>query len=131
MARHNELGIEGEEIACHYLEEKGYVILERNWRSGKHEIDIVVSKDKELVFVEVKTRSEAYTKEAIEAAYSRKINFLAAAANHYLQGHDTGNMQPRFDHHNRLLKWTFQPGTHGRRLLPSASWLPINIDVAT
>ena len=97
MARHNELGIEGEEIACHYLEEKGYVILERNWRSGKHEIDIVVSKDKELVFVEVKTRSEAYTKKAIEAAYSRKINFLAAAANHYLQGHDTGNMQPRFD----------------------------------
>lgn len=97
MARHNELGFEGEEFACHYLEEKGYVILERNWHSGKHEIDIVAAKDKELVFVEVKTRSEAYTKEVIEAAYSRKIKFLSAAANHYLQGHDTEDMQPRFD----------------------------------
>ena len=40
MAQHNDFGAQGEDIAIDYLRRKGYVILDRNWRSGHREIDI-------------------------------------------------------------------------------------------
>lgn len=52
-----EVGIEGEEIAASYLERRGYEILERNWRHGRREADIVVRDNETVVLVEVKTRS--------------------------------------------------------------------------
>ena len=39
MAEHNDIGIKGEELASVYLEEKGYTILEKNWRFGREEIE--------------------------------------------------------------------------------------------
>ncbi|MEL7341821.1 MAG: YraN family protein, partial [Bacteroidota bacterium] len=60
MAAHNELGQQGEDIAAGYLEAKGFQILDRNYRFQKGEIDIValMLDPAELVFVEVKTRSD-------------------------------------------------------------------------
>lgn len=52
--KHGELG---EEYAAGFLTSKGYEILERNWRIGQYEIDLIVRKDGILIFVEVKTRS--------------------------------------------------------------------------
>ena len=61
MAEHNDLGKEGEDEAVRYLTEKGYCILHRNWRRGRNELDIIATKDGQLVFVEVKTRrNETY-----------------------------------------------------------------------
>ena len=58
MAEHNLVGNRGETVAADYLVAKGYTILHRNWRTGHREVDLVVlDPDKELVFVEVKTRS--------------------------------------------------------------------------
>ena len=57
MARHNELGLAGEEEACRYLMHRGYRLLDRNWRVGHLELDIVADYYGEIVFVEVKTRS--------------------------------------------------------------------------
>ena len=57
MGRHNELGKEGEEKAVAFLQEKGYVILEKNYRSGRAEVDIIAGFKDIIVFVEVKTRS--------------------------------------------------------------------------
>ena len=51
MAKHNEFGRLGEEIAARYLTEKGYTILERNWRNVHKEIDII-AKDGEEKFQE-------------------------------------------------------------------------------
>ena len=51
-----ELGRFGEKAAADYLKKKGYRILEKNFRAGKNEIDIIASRKKEIVFVEVKTR---------------------------------------------------------------------------
>ena len=51
---------QGEDIAIDYLRRKGYVILDRNWRSGHREIDIVARKDDTVVFVEVKARANAF-----------------------------------------------------------------------
>lgn len=57
MAEHNKLGKKGEEIAVAHLQERGYVILETNWRAQSAEIDIIAKKGNTLVVVEVKTRS--------------------------------------------------------------------------
>ena len=50
------LGRKGEDIACRYLEGMGHTILERNWRSGHLEIDIISVNPEGIHFVEVKTR---------------------------------------------------------------------------
>ena len=51
-----ELGKKGEDIACGLLEGMGHIILERNWRSGHLEIDIISVSPDGIHFVEVKTR---------------------------------------------------------------------------
>ena len=55
---HNKqyVGVRGEDVACGYLRENGFQILERNYKTKYVEIDIVASKDDELVFVEVRTK---------------------------------------------------------------------------
>ena len=55
MAEHNELGKWGEDEATLYLENEGYVVIDRDWRAGKRDLDILaVSPDgKTLVVVEV------------------------------------------------------------------------------
>ena len=84
MAKHNELGKRGEELAVQYLMEKGYEILERNWRNIHKEIDIIAKKDNVLVIVEVKTRqSEEYGEPDI-AVTKQKQTRLISAANAYL-----------------------------------------------
>lgn len=52
-------GIAGEEAAISLLLQKGYNILERNWRCGHLEVDIIAEDDENLVIVEVKTRKTA------------------------------------------------------------------------
>ena len=51
MAEHNDLGKSGENAAVAYLEQKGYLIRDRNWRRGHFELDIVAAKDNELIVV--------------------------------------------------------------------------------
>ena len=81
-----QLGLYGEDLACKYLQAKGYVILERNFRCRRFgEIDIVASKAGVLSFIEVKTRrSSRYGKpaEAVTLAKQRKIYRVAQ---YYLQ----------------------------------------------
>lgn len=56
LTEKTQLGNEGEEIACNYLKERGYRIIERNYRKPWGEIDIIAKvPNKTLVFVEVKT----------------------------------------------------------------------------
>ena len=51
MAAHNDFGIKGEDIAIQYLRTKGYDIVDKNWRSGHKEIDVIATKDDTVVFV--------------------------------------------------------------------------------
>jgi len=84
MAAHNELGKWGEEVAASFLRERGYEIVERDWKSGHRDIDIIATDGTELVFVEVKTRRNRLFGEPEEAVDYRKRRSLQAAVNHYI-----------------------------------------------
>lgn len=84
MATHNEQGRRGEEIAAMYLQDRGYCILERNWRSGKLELDLVAEKDGVLVFVEVKTRHDEDYGSPLDAVDRRKQRHILLAADAYV-----------------------------------------------
>jgi putative endonuclease len=87
MALHNELGVRGEVLAEKYLNNLGYDILERNWRSGNHEIDIIAAKNGILHFIEVKTRRGNKYGFPEEAVDRRKLRCLIFAGDSYLQQH--------------------------------------------
>ena len=84
MAEHNELGILGEEIAVRYLQDRSYAILERNWRSGRLEVDIIARIDDQMVIAEVKTRTDGFLESIGEAVNKKKQNLLIRAANAYI-----------------------------------------------
>ena len=71
-----KLGQAGEYVACRYLEGMGHTILERNWRSGHLEIDIISTDADGIHFVEVKARREniqAPPQENVGLAKQRRI----------------------------------------------------------
>ena len=96
MAEHNDLGKEGEDEAVRYLTEKGYCILHRNWRRGRNELDIIVTKDGQLVFVEVKTRRNETYGHAEDAVNDRKIRTLVSLADSYIKKFEL-DLPARFD----------------------------------
>ena len=81
----HELGKKGEDLAVDYLVNKGYRILERNWRSGHKEIDIIALIDKVLAIVEVKTRKSSDYGEPDIAVGMMKQRMLAWAADAYVR----------------------------------------------
>ena len=98
MARHNELGKRGEDIAVEYLQKQGYVIRERGWRAGHCEIDIIaITPDMlTLVFVEVKTRMSNELIAPELAVNRAKILNIARAADRYVKMHSSDE-ELRFD----------------------------------
>ena len=85
MAKHNDLGKAGENAAVAYLEQKGYLIRNRNWRKGHFELDIVAAKDNELIVIEVKTRSNTLFAEPEDAVDLPKIRRTVRAADAYIR----------------------------------------------
>ena len=98
MAEHNDFGKWGEDEAALYYEDRGYEILERDWKVGKRDIDLIaLTEDKDtLVFVEVKTRQNNELQEPEEAVDVKKMRNLAIAANAYVKLHGL-DMDVRFD----------------------------------
>lgn len=95
------VGVFGERYAANYLRLHGYTVKARNYRAGHHEIDIVATTLRQIVFVEVKARS--YRSEDIEyspppghAINTAKQRFTRQAARQYLYEHPT-NKKPRMD----------------------------------
>lgn len=80
---HNHtFGQVGEDIAAAYLMRHGYQILERNYRYGRMELDIIARQQNEIVFVEVKTRSDddkAVPEKVVGRNKQRNIRLAAEA----------------------------------------------------
>lgn len=96
MASHNELGIKGEQLALNFLQEKGYVILEKNYRYLKAEVDLIAKHKDTIVFVEVKARATNFFGEPELAITSAKQKLLIEAADHYASSNTLQN-EIRFD----------------------------------
>ncbi|SOU86096.1 conserved hypothetical protein [Tenacibaculum dicentrarchi] len=96
MAQHNELGIKGEQLAIEYLQNKGYVIIEKNYRFKKAEVDIIAKKSDTLIVVEVKTRSSSYFGNPQDFVNPKKIKLLVYAIDNYVNQKDL-DVEIRFD----------------------------------
>ena len=96
MMNPHELGKLGEDLAVNYLTNKGYQILERNWRSGHKEIDIIALIDETLAIVEVKTRKSDDYGEPDIAVGAYKQRMLIWAADAYVRFKNL-NVNVRFD----------------------------------
>jgi putative endonuclease len=79
------------------LREKGYLILETNYRCPWGEIDIVAHDGNELVFVEVRTRRSTRYGTPEESLTAAKARHLVAAAEEYLQQRGDNSLGWRID----------------------------------
>ena len=94
-----ELAKKGEQIAADFLEEKGFEIIERNYRYGHGELDIIAvdPSDGFTVFVEVKTRQNLYFGEPEYAITKSKQRQVKKVAELYLYDKEIENVNCRFD----------------------------------
>ena len=84
MGKHNDTGKRGEDLAAQFLEEKNYRLLERNWRHGRAELDIIAMDGKTMVFVEVKTRSDDIFERPENAVKNKKRGLMIKASIGYM-----------------------------------------------
>ena len=90
-----ERGALGEQAAVEYLRKQGFMIVERNCRIGRSEIDIIASRYDELHFVEVKTRKYGSMTAPEEAITEQKMRAMRRAASSYMaQRHSM--LEPKF-----------------------------------
>lgn len=122
MARHNELGELGERIASEYLLAQGYVIHKQDQRIRERgELDIIAFKDGEIVFVEVKTRTE-YDTDPMEAVTPRQRSRICRAADSFIGAMEI-DLLPRFD----IIIINVRPdGSHRLTHYPDAFIPPLN-----
>ncbi len=79
-----ELGKRGEEVALEYLLQRGMKLLERNWRCGHKELDLVMEEDGFIRIVEVRTREYPSIVEPFESITVQKRSRVIAAAKGYM-----------------------------------------------
>lgn len=78
------IGIIGEAMAINFLKERGFELLEKNFRTKLGEIDLIVKKDNKISFIEVKTRVGLSKGKPYEAVGYWKIKHLKRASYYYL-----------------------------------------------
>lgn len=79
-----EWGSEAESLAAEYFLREGYIIRERNYKVGKLEIDLILEKDRTIIFVEVKARKEG-GQDPVDAVDKKKRGRIINAADSYLR----------------------------------------------
>ena len=106
-------GAEGEDAVAHALTLRGWRILDRNWRSGHVELDIVCLYEGVVIFVEVKTRASGSIQRPDEALTPVKKRHLLRAAQVWLTEHKAWSRPCRFD----LACVTVQDGMYQTELI--------------
>ena len=91
------LGNWGEETAKQYLIDKGYFLLDQNWRTQVGELDLIMLDRGIVVFIEVRTKSTSQFGTAIESINYKKQQKLLVTAQSYLQRKKWWNRTTRFD----------------------------------
>ena len=109
-----QTGKRGERRAAQYLKQNGYRLLARNYRAGRHEIDLIAidCATDTIAFVEVKTRAERGLGRPMEAVNAAKQRFLRLAAEQWLMENDALERAARFD-----VIEVFEPGGEIRHVI--------------
>jgi putative endonuclease len=92
-----KIGARGEDAAARFLQSRRFKILDRNWRSGSLELDLVCEDGEEIVFVEVKTRTGASMTTPAEGISPGKKRNIVRAARAWLGAHRAWERICRFD----------------------------------
>lgn len=104
-------GEEGEELAARALERAGLEVLDRNWRTGRRELDLVAREGPVVAFVEVKTRSPG-PQAPLEAIGRAKRRELRRAAEAWIHAHPGVGREFRFDAVSVRLPADGEPRVH-------------------
>ncbi|WP_370943420.1 YraN family protein [Amycolatopsis sp. cg5] len=97
LTRRQRLGRFGEDLAVRHLENSGFVVLERNWRSRSGELDIVATDRTMLLVCEVKTRAGASTGPPEGAVTDEKAYRIRRLAHEWLAEHRMDWTPIRYD----------------------------------
>ena len=77
-------GALGEQAAVDFLRKMGFILVERNYRIGYSEVDVIAQRDDELHFIEVKTRKVSSLTAPEEAINERKARTMRRVASSYM-----------------------------------------------
>jgi putative endonuclease len=97
VAKKDELGRRGEDLAVGYLQRRGLVVLSRNWRCRDGELDVVATDRRRLVVCEVKTRSGTTFGVPAEAVTHEKAARIRRVTQAWLAAHQVQWCEIRFD----------------------------------
>lgn len=120
-----DLGRRGENIACEYLKGIGHTILERNWRNGRLEIDIISVNAEGIHFVEVKAREQsvqAPPQDNVNKAKQKRIVSAALGFLNTAQGLPRKDLECFFD----VVAIIFEDGKANVEWIPQA-FIPLYI----
>ncbi|MEO8173117.1 MAG: YraN family protein [Sediminibacterium sp.] len=87
MATHIETVKQGEDLSVDRLKQQDFVILQRNWKSGRTELDVIAEKNSELHIIEIKTRTTDTYGFPEERITKNKLQRISIAAENYLTNH--------------------------------------------
>ena len=96
-AARQEFGELGERIAERWLKRKGWRVVQRRFRSGHRDIDLVVEREGTVAFVEVKARKGLAFGDPIEAVNWSKQRELVRSASVWIDRHGRPMESYRFD----------------------------------
>lgn len=116
----SRIGQAGEQMACDFLETQGHQILDRNWRTGHLELDIVSEAADGVHFVEVKARTAPVTTTVLDQVNSVKQKRISAAAGQYLNKKHMEGKEVFFD----IVSVLFDGEQTVVRYFPQA-WIPM------
>lgn len=90
-------GQSGEDLAAKYLRNKGYKIIQRNYRTKSGEIDLIAKYKNVLIFTEVKTRKSNFLETPLAAVTNKKMIQISKVAQEYLCKNNKFDCEARFD----------------------------------
>lgn len=91
------LGLQGERIAARWMRRDGWSVIEHRFRSGHRDVDLIMRRESEVVFVEVKARRGDAFGSPVEAVHFRKRRELSKSARIWVDRHGTPELAYRFD----------------------------------
>ena len=120
VLRTSRIGEAGEQMACDFLQSQGHQILDRNWRSGHLELDIISEAPDGVHFVEVKARTAPVTTTVLDQVNAVKQKRISAAAGQYLNKKHMEGKEVFFD----IVSVLFDGEQTVVRYFPQA-WIPM------